>query len=328
MKVQCYIHSLNSFVPEQVITNHDLSKIVDTNNQWIIERTGIEKRRKIADCHNVADMGFFSSQKSLEHSSFSECDLTHIIGATCTPEYLSPSVACIIAGKLNTANVMAFDINAACTGFIYGISICRYITGTDKNSNILLVCAEALTRRLNWKDRSTCVLFGDAAASCIISANSENALCSVIDVHCQSDGTQKELITVGGGTDCRYSIDDSVNTSFFLSMQGRDTYKHAVRRMVNICEEILAKNGLNINDIDIFIPHQANMRIIEAVGERLNINSEKVFTNLEEYGNTSAASIPLAIHDALMNGKIKKGYKMLITAFGAGLTWGAAILEF
>lgn len=328
MKFDCHIQTMDLCIPESVLTNDELSQFVDTNNEWIVERTGIRQRHRIAENESASELGFRAAKKALQKAGLSPRSLTHIIVATCTPDSLSPSVACIIAGKLDAGPVMAFDVGAACTGFIYGISICSSLLVASPDSVILFVCTEALSRRLNWKDRSTCVLFGDAAAACVITGKNSESLFSLEDVICECDGTQTNLIVVGGGTSCQYEIGDPVNECFFLSMQGRDTYKHAVRQMVTVCETILSKNNLDINAIDLFVPHQANLRIIEAVGSRLKISPDKVFTNVENYGNTSAASIPLALEEAMQAGRLEPGNRILLTAFGAGLTWGAALLKY
>lgn len=328
MKASCLIHSLGSFVPQRVLTNDDLATLVDTNDQWIVERTGIRERHKLDDCDNASDLGLRAARLALEQINMAPSALSHVIVATCTPDYLTPSVACVIAGNLNAGTVMAFDIGAACTGFIYGISLCRSILCANAEARILFICVEAMSRRLNWTDRSTCVLFGDAAVAAVISSEQSGAICSVEDVIGQSDGTLRDLIFIGGGTACKYQPGDIVDDSFFLSMQGRDTYKHAVRQMVNVCQELLARNGLSVADIDLFVPHQANLRIIEAVGARLKIDSARVFTNVDLYGNTSAASIPLALAEARAQGRIQPGARVMVTAFGAGLTWGAALLQF
>lgn len=328
MSVQCNLKAIASYVPEQSITNQELTAFVDTSDQWIVERTGIKSRHKLACSQQTSDLGLLASKAALKEANTVPTQLTHVIAATCTPDYLTPSLACIISGKLGTGPIMAFDIGAACTGFIYGLWLCRAIMSFDPNSQVLFICAEAMTRRLNWADRSTCVLFGDAAAACVLSADSANSLCSVSDVVCQSDGRQMDLITVGGGTACQYSLGQAVDENFFLTMHGRDTYKQAVRNMVNVCNRILERNNLTIDDIDLFVPHQANMRIIEAVGARMGISNAKVFANVAEYGNTSAASIPLALTEANQKGNIKNGAKVLVTAFGSGLTWGAALLTF
>lgn len=328
MNVSCELHSFGAFVPEQIVTNDDLAKIVDTSDQWVVERTGIHSRRKIAVADNVSDLGLRASLLALDQLNLEPSSLSHIITATCTPDNLAPSVACVIAGALNAGPVMAFDIGAACAGFIYGLYVCRAVLSAEPESRILFVCAEALTRRLNWKDRGTCVLFGDGAVASVVTAQRDGAICGLIDVICKSDGVQKDLVIVGGGTSCQYEADGKVDGAFFISMQGRDTYKFAVRQMVNVCNELLERNNLKISDIDLFVPHQANLRIIEAVGARLEIPADRVFTNVAEYGNTSAASIPLALAEARAQGLIQKGARVLVTAFGSGLTWGSALLQF
>lgn len=328
MNTGCRIQSMGLFVPETVLTNNDLAEFVDTNDEWIVERTGIRQRRRVDDSDSASGLGFKAAQAALAKAGASPADLTHVIAATCTPDYLSPSMACIISGRLGAGPVMAFDLGAACAGFIYGLSVCRSIIAANPESVILFVSSEALTRRLNWKDRSTCVLFGDAAAACLISARGSAPLFSVRDVVCESDGSLMSLIIVGGGTSCRYSINDPVTEDFFISMQGRETYKHAVRQMVSVCEKVLSRNGLDINDVALFVPHQANMRIIEAVGSRLKIDSDKVFANVGSYGNTSAASIPLALTESLDARSLEPGSLVLVTAFGAGLTFASALLEY
>lgn len=328
MKVSCQIHSLGAFVPEEIVTNDDLAKVVETSDQWVVERTGISRRRKIALSDNVSDLGLRASWLALDSLNLKPQSLTHVITATCTPDYLAPSVSCVIAGALDAGPVMAFDVGAACAGFIYGLYVCRAILCAEPDSRILFVCAEALTRRLNWKDRGTCVLFGDGAVACVINSVPGDSICGLMDVICKSDGAQKDLVIVGGGTACQYEMDRKVEEGFFISMHGRDTYKFAVRQMVNVCNELLERNNLTINDVDLFVPHQANLRIIEAVGARLDIPAERVFTNVADYGNTSAASIPLALAEARSQGLIAKGARVLVTAFGSGLTWGAALLQF
>ncbi len=328
MNPLCHLLALSAYVPDAVLTNEDLTKVVDTNEEWIVTRTGIKQRHKLADDENASDLGLKASRKALAEAGIEASELTHVITATCTPDVLSPSVACIIAGQLGTGPVMAFDFGAACSGFIYGLSLCRSLLAHQPDAKILFVCTEALTRRVNWSDRSTCVLFGDAATACIVTGSSGNVLAGLEDVVCQSDGTQRDLIVVGGGTSSRYAKGDSIGDDFFITMQGRETYKHAVRNMVHICEEVLTRNGLSTKDVNLLVPHQANMRIIEAVGSRLDMSGDRVFVNVDKYGNTSSASIPLAISEARAAGRIKPGDRLLVTAFGAGLTWGAALLRF
>lgn len=316
------------YAPPHILTNDELARIVDTNDKWIVERTGIRRRRQMAQDQEASSLGLNAAKAALARGGFNPDELTHVITATCTPDYLSPSVACVIAGQLTTKPVMAFDVGAACAGFIYGASLCRSLCAADKTAKILFICAEALTRRVNWGDRSTCVLFGDGAAACLVSAAAWEKSFSISDIICQSDGSLKDLIIVGGGTSSRYQPGDPVGGDFFITMHGRDTYRHAVRQMVDVCRALLTRNHLGITDIDLLVPHQANLRIIEAVGSRLKIPAEKVFTNVADYGNTSAASIPVALSEACAQGKIKQGDLVLVTAFGAGLTWGAALLQF
>lgn len=328
MHPSCHLLSLSAYVPDTVLTNDDLAKVVDTNDEWIVSRTGIRQRHKLADADNASDLGLRAAREALREARLDAAALTHVITATCTPDALSPSVACIIAGQLGASGVMAFDFGAACSGFLYGLSLCRALLLQEPEAKILFVCTEALTRRVNWADRSTCVLFGDAATACIVTGTADSALAGLDDVVCHSDGAQRGLIHVGGGSGCAYGMGDPVDESFFITMQGRETYKHAVRNMVHVCEELLARNNLRTADVDLLVPHQANMRIIEAVGGRLELAGDRVFTNVAKYGNTSSASIPLALVEARAEGRIRSGARVLTTAFGAGLTWGAALLHF
>ena len=324
----CQIVTVGAYVPDRIVTNDELASFVETSDQWIQERTGIKERRVVAASENASDLGLRAARLALDQVNLGAGELTHVITATCTPDHLTPSVSCIIAGQLETGPVMAFDIEAACTGYIYGISLCRSILATEARARILFICVEALTRRLNWKDRSTCVLFGDGAVAQVLCRGSADAICCVDDTICRSDGSLCDLITIGGGTACAYDLGHEVDEKFFLAMHGRDTYKYAVRQMVNVCHELLDRNNLTINDIDLFVPHQANLRIIEAVGSRLELPMSRVFTNVASYGNTSAASIPLALAEARAQNRIPANARVLVSAFGAGLTWGAALLRF
>ncbi len=323
-----YIHSIALHTPEKTLSNDELSQRVDTSDEWIRTRTGISCRHVAASGENASDLGTAAARLALAEAGVEPCELTHVIVATGTPDHLSPSVACIIAGNLGCGATMAFDFSAACTGFIYGLSVCHAFLQTNPAAKILFVCTEAMTRRVNWQDRSTCVLFGDGAGALVISGESENALAKLEDVECLSDGTGRDLIIVGGGTACEYALQDSVDENFFIRMNGRETYKAAVRSMTGICKDLLARNGYTIADVDLLVAHQANIRIVEAVGERLGISTDHVFTNLSHYGNTSSASIPIALAEARAEGCLAKGRLILTTAFGSGLTWGGALLRF
>ena len=326
-----HIQGLGTYVPTKRITNVDLMSLVDTNDEWIVSRTGIKARHMLADDEN----GTEAALKALEDAGIAAEDITHVLTATCTPDYLCPSTACIISGKIGSHGAMAFDLNAACTGFVYGLDVANSILAGKPGAKVLLVGSEAFTRRLNWEDRTTCILFGDGAAAAVLTngdaGTPKRCLPSaplLRDVRCGADGRQYPLLTVGGGTNRNYKPGDPVQDDFYLQMQGREVFKQAVRSLSAVCSELLEDNGLTLEDIDLFIPHQANLRIIEAVGDRLKLGSEKIFVNLDEYGNTSAASIPLGIGDACAQGRIRPGSRVLLSAFGGGFTWGAALLEF
>ena len=330
-----HIQVLGTYVPTKRITNVDLMSLVDTNDEWIVSRTGIKARHMLADDENGSDAGTEAALKALEDAGIAAEDITHVLTATCTPDYLCPSTACIISGKIGSHGAMAFDLNAACTGFVYGLDVANSILAGKPGAKVLLVGSEAFTRRLNWEDRTTCILFGDGAAAAVLTngdaGTPKRCLPSaprLRDVRCGADGRQYPLLTVGGGTNRNYKPGDPVQDDFYLQMQGREVFKQAVRSLSAVCSELLEDNGLTLEDIDLFIPHQANLRIIEAVGDRLKLGSEKIFVNLDEYGNTSAASIPLGIGDACAQGRIRPGSRVLLSAFGGGFTWGAALLEF
>lgn len=325
----CHIHGIGTYVPARTLTNADLATMVDTTDEWITSRTGIKTRHLLASDENASDAGLIAARKALEQAGLSPADVTHVLVATCTPDCLCPSTACILAGKLGCGHVMALDFNAACSGFLYGLEMARCLLHSHPNATVLLVSTEALSRRTNWTDRSTCVLFGDGAGAMVLRAQAAApVLGQVRDVQCASDGALWELITIGGGTSVRYEPGQPVGDDFFLHMQGREVFKHAVRNMASICQEMLRRNGMTIADVDLLVPHQANIRIIDAVGSRLDVDPAHVFANVADYGNTSSASVILALWDAWQQGRITAGSRVLTTSFGAGLTWGAALLQF
>ncbi len=323
-----YIHGIGIYAPERILSNDDLSKFVDTNDEWISTRTGIKQRHILAEKEQNSDMAFAAAQEALKAANAQASEITHILLGTATPDYLCPSTATIVAHKLGCGNIMAFDFNAACTGFIYGLSLAKDILAGNPNAKILLICSEALTRKVNWEDRGTCVLFGDGAGALVLSNTQQGAQARILDVICHSDGSLQNLITIGGGSAAAYEVGTPIGDEFFLHMQGREVFKHAVRSMTAVCHEILERNNLSIEDINLFIPHQANLRIIESVGSRLPIDAEKVFTNVQKYGNMSAASIPVAMGEALNGNYIEPSQLVLLSAVGAGFTWGSGIVEF
>ena len=327
MPSACVVRGLGAYAPERVLTNKDLCAVVDTSDEWIVSRTGICRRRLLADGEGAADAGAIAAGQALEEANIDPKDITHLLFGGSVPDRLCPASACVVAAKLGIGRIPAYDFNAACSGFLYGLYQTRMILALEPEARILLVCAEALSRRINWQDRATCVLFGDGAGAVVVSAEEKGGFACIEDVMCTSDGALRELINIGGGGAVRYNLGDPVREEFFITMRGREIFKHAVRNMTQICEEILARNNCSVEDVQLFVPHQANLRIIEAVGERLKIPAERVFTNVADYGNTSSASIPLALYDARAQGRVAPGFRVLATGFGGGLTWGAALFR-
>ncbi len=299
------IKSIGIYVPSDVITNYDLEEKIDTSDEWITTRTGI-KRRHIAKDESIYDMAVKAGKMALEKAGLEEIDL--IIVATLSPDMLFPSVACVVQQHIKSR--FAFDISAACSGFLYGLDIAKAYIESSNVDSILLIGAEKLSSIIDWSDRSTCVLFGDGAGAAVITKGDGDILSSVMF----SDGKYKELLYA--------------NKCGFIKMNGKEVFKQAVRNMETACKMALEKANLTIEDIALVIPHQANIRIINALAQKLNIPSHKVYVNIEEYANTSAASIPIAMYEAFEKGILKRKDKVLLTAMGGGLTWGASVLEF
>jgi|TARA_X000001036_G_scaffold48068_1_gene38412 3-oxoacyl-[acyl-carrier-protein] synthase-3 len=306
------IISTGSYLPEKILTNYDLEKMVDTSHDWIFERTGINQRHIADENESTVDMAYEASLKSIEKSKINVEDIDMIIVATTTPERAFPSTAVLLQNKLDIKDCFAFDINAACTGFIYALDVAdKYIKNNSIN-NILVVGTEKMSTLVDWSDRNTCVLFGDGAGSVIIgSSNNPGIISSTIG----SNGNYKDLLTVNPDSD-------------FIEMKGNDVFKIAVNTMGKIARETLDQHDLKINDVDWLIPHQANSRIISAIAKKLSLPSEKIIMTVGNHGNTSAASIPLAIDYAVESGDLKKEDTILLEAFGAGFTWGSTLLKF
>lgn len=317
------------YAPERIVTNDDLAKFVDTNDEWITSRTGIKQRHMVAKGESASDMALEAAKMALKGAGMKAENLTHIVFGTFTPDAMIPTAACRLQNKLGIKGQMCLDVSAACSGFLYALETARGYIALNPKSNVLVVCSEVITPRLNWKDRASCVLFGDAAGAVIVTGNEDIGGPEVTDVLLKAEGSLGDLLMVnGGGSADPYSMGSTVGPEYFVQLEGREIYKHAVRKMSDVCEEILEKNGIDINDIDILLPHQANMRIIEAVGRKINIPDEKVFANIDKYANTSAASIPVALSEAVETGFIKPGNLVLMTSFGGGFTWGAALVQF
>ena len=314
--------SIGAYVPEKILTNKELEKIVDTTDEWITKRTGI-KTRHIAEDEVTSDLAYKAALDALKNANMKADEIDMIILATITPDYFTmPSTACVVAEKLGIVRP-AVDISAACTGFIYALAHAKAFIESGMYKNILIIGAETLTKIVNWKDRTTCVLFGDGAGAAIISAT-ENKDEAIIDIDINADGKYKDfLITPGRGV--KYGCETD---RIWLEMKGNETFKVAVKTLSNSVTDILKRNNLTSDDIDWFIPHQANFRIIDAVARSIKMPQEKSVLTVHKYGNTSSASIPMALNEMFKENKIKKGDILLLDAFGGGFTWGSAILPF
>ena len=323
------LKSIGGYAPAHILTNADLEKMVDTNDEWIKKRTGIEERRIASSEEDTSDLGVKAALVAIERAGIDKSEIDMIICATLSPDYLCmPSTACVIAGKLDIQNVMAFDISAACSGFVYMLSMAKAFIESGAKKNILLIGAEKISSVVDYTDRGTCILFGDGAGAAIIGVtNDKNE--AILDVHASADGRYGDLlITPGGGSKYPCSQETLDKRLNFIKMSGNDVYKIAVKTLTNDVIDILETNNLDVSQIDHFIPHQANFRIIEAVRAKLNFPVEKTVLTVAKYGNTSAASIPMAINDAYEEGRIKKGDLMLLDTFGGGFTWASALVRF
>jgi 3-oxoacyl-[acyl-carrier-protein] synthase-3 len=304
------LQGLGYYVPEDLLTNFDLERMVDTSDEWIVTRTGIKERR-VAKKESLLDMAERASRMALDMAKVSPQDIDAIILATLTPELGFPASACLLQGKLECKRGFAFDISAACSGFLYGLEVARGLIQGNGLKKVLLVGAEKLSSIVNWQDRSTCVLFGDGAGAVVVSDEGEGEILASV---MRSDGNAWEILYAER---CGY-----------INMKGRELFKLAVKSMEEVCLEVLQRAGLSVEQIDLFVPHQANIRIMEALAERLNLSMEKVYSNIHKYGNTSAASIPIALTEAYLEGRLKRGDLVLMTAMGGGLTWGATLIRF
>ena len=321
--------SIGAYVPEKILSNADLEKMVDTTDEWILKRTGIKERRLAADDEYTSDMGAKAAKLAIERSGIPTEEIDLVLCATVTPDYFNmPSTACIISDKLGIKNVQAFDISAACSGFVYLLTIAKAFIESGMKKNVLIVGAEKFSSIVDYTDRSTCILFGDGAGAAVITAT-ELKEEGFIDVHASADGSYADfLVTPAPGCINPVSqkvLDEGLN---FVQMKGNETFKLAVKTLTKDVKEILAKNEIKSEDIPHFIPHQANYRIIKAVGDALKMKEEQVVVTVGKYGNTSAASIPMAINDIWESGRLQNGELMLLDTFGGGLTWASGLIPF
>jgi 3-oxoacyl-[acyl-carrier-protein] synthase-3 len=314
-------------VPTKILTNDDLAKIVDTNDEWITQRTGIKRRHVCAEDELASDLSITAANQAIAQAGISPDDLDLIIVGTVSGDFIFPSVACRIQDQIGARNAGAFDVGAACAGFIYAISVADAYIRSGQARNILVVGVDTLTKYVDWSDRSTCVLFGDAAGAVVLSAH-ENSDRGVLETVMMSDGSgARHISMVAGRTKYPPFLEMPQGDSPYLYMNGNETYRFAVTALGDACCRVLEKAGLTAEDVSLFVPHQANVRIIQSSAARLGLPEEKVFLNIEEYGNTSAGSIPLALYEAQAQGRLKQGDTVLTVGFGAGLVWGANLIR-
>ncbi|MCX7994682.1 MAG: ketoacyl-ACP synthase III [candidate division WOR-3 bacterium] len=324
--MKAYIAGIGIYVPEKVLTNFDLEKIVETSDEWIRTRTGIRERRIVDENTATSDLAVIAAKRAIEDAGVKPGAIDAIILGTATPDMLFPSTACIVQSKIGARKVMAFDISAGCSGFLYGLGIADAMIKNGYD-NILVIGAEALSKVMDFTDRATCVLFGDGAGAAVVKKNNDDES-GIISSYFASDGSDWKLLHQPAGGSRIPASEESVKKRLhYIKMEGNEVFKLAVRAMIESAIETLKKANLSPKDIALLIPHQANIRIIEATAKRLDIPMEKVYVNLDRYGNTSAASIPIALAEARAEGRIKKGDYVLMVAFGAGFTWGGLLMR-
>ena len=324
-----YIAGMGRGIPEKVMTNHDFTALgLETNHEWIVERTGIVERHISAPTETTMSMAATAAHTAMRRAGVQPGEIDAIVLSTATPDRLLPATAVDLQAELGATRAAAFDISAACTGWIYGMTVAEGLIASGVIETALVVGAEKMSAIVDWQDRSTCVLFGDGAGAAVLKrAKTHNK--GILSTYIRSDGTLAELLwRPAGGAKVPFSEATLADRSTFVKMAGRETFKHAVRSMSDACDRALDAAKLTGQDIDVLIPHQANMRIIEATAKHANVPMEKVFVNVDRYGNTSSASIPIALDEAIEQGRVKEGTTALLVGFGAGFTWGSMVIRF
>ncbi len=325
---QAEIVGTGIYLPEKILTNADLEKTLDTSDEWIRTRTGIEERRIARKDESSSTLGAHAAKKALNAAGMTPDELDMIIVCTSTPDVLYPSTACFVQKNLGASKAAAYDISAVCSGFVFGLSIAEQYIKSGRYENAMVIGAEVNSRIMDWTDRKTCILFGDGAGAVILKRVEKEEPIGILSTHIYSDGNHSDMLIVPGGIGrepvSREAVD---NKMYCVKMAGLSTFKMAVKHMSEVSRECLEFNGLSTEDVDVVIPHQANRRIIETVSEKLNVNIDKFFINIHKYGNTSAASIPIALHEARESGRLQSGTLSLLTVLGAGITWGAAAIR-
>ena len=323
--MQALITGCGYYVPPKVLTNADLGRMVDTSDAWIYERTGIRERHVVEGDEVTSGMATKAAKEALARARVRGEDLDAIIIATTSPDYFLPTAACLVQENLGARKAAVFDLGAACAGFVYGLAVARGLVASGAARKILLVGAETISRFIDWTDRATCVIFGDGAGAVVIEASAAGAGIQSTALH--GDGRQKKHLRLEGGGALHPASRRDDLASDFIQMNGPEVFKLAVPAMADAAKEALAQAGLRLEDVDLFVPHQANTRIIEAVAKRLGLDRSKVFIDIDRFGNTSAASIPIALCDAVAQGRVRQGDTLVFAAFGGGMTWGAAVVE-
>ena len=325
-----YIKGLGVYVPEKKVSNDELSKTIETSDEWIYSHTGIRNRHMAADDQTTSDMAVLASEKALENCGMKAEDIDQIILATTTPDYIGfPSTACVVQDKLKAANAAAFDIFAACSGFVYGIDLAKNLIATGSYKNILVIGVEQLTKITNWDDRGTCVLLGDGAGAAVVSgrAETDSSESAILNSHMKARGSGAQFLIRKAGGIAEPITAETKKADTCLAMNGRRVYNFAVEVVSKTITKLLDDAGISIDDIKHIVPHQANVRILEAVSKRTSIPVEKFYMNIEEYANTSSASIPLALNEAVERGNIKRGDYIILVGFGGGLTYGGTLVR-
>lgn len=319
------ITGLGKYLPENIMTNEDLEKIVDTSDEWITKRTGIKKRRIADEDVTASDLGVKAVEEAIEKAGIEADDIDLIIAATITPDMMFPATACLIQDRVGASNAAAFDLEAGCSGFVYGVSVASNFIESGMYDTVVVVGTEVLSKILNWEDRGTCVLFGDGAGAAVLQATEKGG---ILASHLGSDGSGGDTLYQPAGGSLKPASHETVeNNEHYLYMEGTPVFKFAVKTMGSASLKVLEKAGINKEDVDLLVPHQANTRIISSAAKKLNLADEKVYVNLPEYGNTSAASVPIALAEAEEKGLLNNGDTVVLVAFGAGLTWASAVME-
>jgi 3-oxoacyl-[acyl-carrier-protein] synthase-3 len=323
-RIYSRIAGSGSFLPDKVLTNDDLAKLVDTSDEWIRSRTGIRERHIAAEGHTSGDLGHEAALRAMQAAGVAAADLDMIVVGTTTPDLVFPSTACLIQARLGAEGCAALDVNAACSGFVYALSVADKFIRCGDARTVLVVGCETLSRITDWTERTTCVLFGDGAGAVVLKADAETG---ILSTHLHADGSKKDLLWNPVGVSAGFRGDEP-NAGAKIHMKGNDVFKYAVKALDGVVDETLDANGLDKHDLDWLIPHQANLRIIEATAKRLDMPMEHVVVTVDRHGNTSSASVPMALDAAIRSGRVQRGQLLLLEAFGGGFTWGSVLLRY